>query len=266
MKMSKYTVELRYLVESRYPLGLDKYPIFDEAYRQGLNDKIINHFMFREIAFETPGLFINRLNVRMAEIMPYYNQLYMSELLKFEPLSNFEYTETVSEDENKNRSKDTNQSHRNNVDSSATSNIEGSGDSHGREQTAEENEHKDMGYTYESDTPEQLFTPDDLVQGIYASTAHVDKLQKNDQRSILLQTEAGETSKSKGTTTSETTDNGTLTADETEKETRLESIQRKMTGRNSISGATLLKEFRETMLNIDMLVIGDLNDLFFALY
>ena len=71
--MSKYTTELRYLIQSGFDLGLRNYPIFDENYRSKLNEKILNHYYMREIGFETAGLFKRYLNVKMEEIMPYYN-------------------------------------------------------------------------------------------------------------------------------------------------------------------------------------------------
>lgn len=46
--MSRYTIELRYLIEGNYDLGLKDYPIFDESYREQLNNKIIQHYYFRE--------------------------------------------------------------------------------------------------------------------------------------------------------------------------------------------------------------------------
>ena len=76
--MSKYTTELRYLIQSGFDLGLRNYPIFDENYRSKLNEKILNHYYMREIGFETAGLFKRYLNVKMEEIMPYYNQMYLS--------------------------------------------------------------------------------------------------------------------------------------------------------------------------------------------
>lgn len=95
--MSKYTVQLRWILEqtlkdkgldmseanwgSAYDkLGLADYPIFDEAYRETLNNKIVRHYFMYEIGAETAGLF--RLFVRdaMFLIMPYYNQLYLSEI------------------------------------------------------------------------------------------------------------------------------------------------------------------------------------------
>lgn len=112
--MSKYTTQLRWiveqtlndagkpLVEDSWPfayktLGLDDYPLFDEAYRETLNDKIIRHYYTREIGAETVGRFRMFVRDAMHLIMPYYNQLYESERLAkgMEPLGdrNLKHTE-----------------------------------------------------------------------------------------------------------------------------------------------------------------------------
>ena len=92
--MSKYTIELGKLIEKGYPLRLRHYPIFNEEYRTVLNQKIVNHFYFREIGAETPDRFNFYLERTLFEIMPYYNQLYASELIRFDPLASFAYEET----------------------------------------------------------------------------------------------------------------------------------------------------------------------------
>lgn len=116
--MSKYTVQLRWIVEqalhnvgranieinwkSAYTqLGLNDYPIFDETHREILNNKIIRHYYFREIGFETVEQFRFMLRRTMHEIMPYYNKLYESELLVTEPMfsKNMDYTEKWTRDE-----------------------------------------------------------------------------------------------------------------------------------------------------------------------
>ena len=72
----------------------DEYPIFDEAYREVLNTKILRHYYTREIGLETVGLWKHFLNTKMNEIMPYYNKLYESELLSFNPFYDTDYTKT----------------------------------------------------------------------------------------------------------------------------------------------------------------------------
>lgn len=57
-------------------LGLRDYPIFDEEYRDTLNNAIYQHFCYRQIAADTPQLFVFYLNRRMRENMPTYNAIY----------------------------------------------------------------------------------------------------------------------------------------------------------------------------------------------
>lgn len=104
--MSKYTTEVRFICETAAgeseSQGYSKiddiltiaapnifnfyYPIFDEDYRIPLEVKILRHFYTREICEETVGLWKLRLEDKMNVIMPYFNQLYKSELIKFNPL------------------------------------------------------------------------------------------------------------------------------------------------------------------------------------
>jgi hypothetical protein len=75
-------------------IGLDDYPIFDEAHRLELNQLIIDEYLNREIGLETIPLFTHRLRLKMRQIMPYYNQLFLSERLVFDPLSTFDLETT----------------------------------------------------------------------------------------------------------------------------------------------------------------------------
>ena len=108
--MSKYTTEVRYICEyysnsaehQDYSINdiinnsraqiFGNYPIFDEAYRETLETKILKHYYTREICEETVGLWKLRLNSRMNEIMPFYNKLYSSELISFNPMYDVDLT------------------------------------------------------------------------------------------------------------------------------------------------------------------------------
>jgi len=85
--VATFTATLDEVIETGVNLGLDSYPIFDEAYRESLNAKIIDHFRFREIGHETFTMFTYALRRKMNEIMPLYNQLYKSERLTIDPLN-----------------------------------------------------------------------------------------------------------------------------------------------------------------------------------
>lgn len=98
--MSKYTTELRYIIESGYDLqALKSYPIFDESYRQILNQYILNHFWLREIGAETVGEFDLFLTNTMNEVMPYYNGLFRMAMSEIDPLTNYKYKEVLDKTE-----------------------------------------------------------------------------------------------------------------------------------------------------------------------
>jgi len=93
--MAKYTVELKRLIDTGFDIGLTDYPIFDESYRAVLNRRIINHFAYREIGFETPAMFRFYLNNTLDEIMPVYNKLYLAQA-QINGLTAVDLTETLT--------------------------------------------------------------------------------------------------------------------------------------------------------------------------
>lgn len=102
--MAIFTTLVKSLRDMNYNLGMSDYPIFDENYRKPLNNKILDHYNFYEIGFETAGLFKFNLNTTLNEIMPYYNQLYKSALIEFDPLMMADLTEKYSHNSSGNNS------------------------------------------------------------------------------------------------------------------------------------------------------------------
>lgn len=101
--MAKYTAELNEVVqinngeiETFFDELLATYPLFNPAYREELNKKIIKHYYFHEIGFETAERFVFEVNRKMDEIMLYYNKLYESEI-KINPLINYRKVGTLAE-------------------------------------------------------------------------------------------------------------------------------------------------------------------------
>ena len=94
--MSKYTLSIKNLMKNHFDFGLQSYPIFDEQYRETLNNNILYYYYEDEIGFETPELFKIYLNRTMNRIMPYYNNLYIAqkEILNKGLFNNINFTET----------------------------------------------------------------------------------------------------------------------------------------------------------------------------
>jgi hypothetical protein len=166
--MSKYTTELRHLVDSGYDLELDEYPIFDETYRAALNAKIIKHYQFREIGAETADRFREYLKTTLAEIMPYYNQLYVSAALSINPLYTQDMTETSTQESTAQGT---------NVNTS---------------ETTVSNE--DEGLNIESDMPQSMIAAADIMANTYASKANRSENTTNGLQSATSENSAANTS------------------------------------------------------------------------
>lgn len=94
--MAKYTTTILTLQKNNFDFGLDTYPIFNENYRETLNNNILNYYLESEIGVETAALFKRLLNDRMTLIMPKYNKMYQAqeELLENGILGNVNLTES----------------------------------------------------------------------------------------------------------------------------------------------------------------------------
>lgn len=102
--MSKYTITIKDIVNgyvdpnlSRIDDKLDDtrkyifdfdYPIIDEATKKRIEIAILKHYYYREIAFETIGMFKIKLNDRLNLIMSRYNALYEKQDLNLSPYIN----------------------------------------------------------------------------------------------------------------------------------------------------------------------------------
>lgn len=233
--MSRYTIELRYLIEGNYDLGLKEYPIFDESYREQLNNKIIQHYYFREIGFETEALFKNRLNQKMNEIMPYYNQMYESSKLKIDPLSTIDLEEVFSR-----KSKTTGE---------GTSSTSGTGNNTNNFNSTDTTDYGKISKF--SDIAQAQTTPNEILNDKYLTSATVDDGQDKNTNT------GTNTSQTESTTSGTSTDKRNLDEDTT--------LTRK--GNNgTASESELLNMYRETFLNIDMMIIDDLDELFLGIW
>lgn len=91
------------------------FPIFEPTHRAELCKKILKHYYFREIGSETYGVWKVQLDTRLNDIMPFYNQLYKSEVLEFDPFNEVDF-EKIDERERNEKEKRTDSGY---IDSSA---------------------------------------------------------------------------------------------------------------------------------------------------
>lgn len=259
--MSKYTTQVRFICESKSGLakskGCDsvdevianswdkifttKAPFFDESYRSVLCQKILKHYYLREIGAETVGVWKLWLNTRLEEIMPYYNQLYKSELLEFNPLYDVDITRKHERTGNETSS------------GSGTSNSSSEAKNTSASTRTQNDSSSDDRTDKYSDTPQGSIS--DLSDDTYLTNARI----ISDKSTGTLSENTSENGTSTGVVTGNTTTNGIV--DTTEN--YLERVSGKQGGE---SYSSLLNKYRETFLNIDMKVIDEFSDLFFGLW
>lgn len=197
--MAHYTITIKTLKKNNFDFGLNTYPIFDESYRNTLNNNILNYYYENEIGFETAELFKFYLNNKMNLIMSYYNELYKAqkEVLN-NLLGNVNLTENLKR----------------NVDNSSTSNSNSNNKS-----------------IYQ-DTPQGNLPNMTIDNANYATNMNLNKIDDN--------------SSVKGNT--------------------VEDYIKTITGNNgSKYNIDLLNDVKNNLMNIDMLIINELNNLFMGL-
>lgn len=214
------------MINQARPLLFDfNYPLYDPQYKNVLETKIMEHYWFREIGLETYGKFKFFLNRKLNEIMPYYNQLYKSATIEFNPMHDTDINRVHNriQDETRDKQSKTDSTNDITVDSTET----------GKSGT---------GY---SDTPQgQIENVTDLK---------------------YLTTYTSVNSEATGHSTS--TNDGVTNIDENEKANTTENYIENIIGKSGGSSfSSYLQEYRDTFINIDMMIIEELSELFMNIY
>lgn len=254
-----------------------KYPVFDEDYRMLLNRKIQDHYYMWEIGQETVGQFRFALNRKMREIMPLYNQLYESTLLELDPFRTNKYVDTMVHDSTSNETRDKSKNGETTVSVNATDTRDTdvtSTESETTHNTATVNAVQDTtadaaSRVVASETPQvRLSGDEDYATGATDTTS----------RTATHGTNASDTSQdgTRGTSgTDATREAGTSATESLGSET--ETDHETGTGRNegtvtrTIDASKghmpeLLMKYRESLLNIDMQVVAELETLFMLIW
>lgn len=235
----------------------NNWEIFDESYRKILCEKILRKYFTREICAETVELWKLWLDATMCEIMPTYNQLYVSTLIKYDVFNNVDVT-TTFEKSGKEDSKNTGSI---NTTDSGTQTNTGKSTGNVKGTTKSDNKNNATEWDLHSDTPQGGIDGVENEQYLSDATkrtnnSNADSTVTNSENNS---TEINNTLKTLNTQTNSNTNKGT-------KELSEEWTQRIFGKNNGQSNASLLKDFRENILNIDQMIIKDLEPLFFQLW
>jgi len=232
------TVSIYDKIELSLPLIFDfDYPIWSEDYKRILEKKIIMHYFKKEICCETFELWQLFLNERLNLIMPYYNELYLSTLPEYDITKDFNNnTTTIASGTDNDVTNGSNNSTMGKI-ASNNSTING----------------VDTG-----------FNTGDRVEYKVPQAKNGDN---TDYASFLETNKADNTNTSDGTNNVAIVDNttNTNTIDGTNNKTTTATNTSNSSGNNAYIGDLILKH-RQSILNIDNMVIDELYDLFMLIY
>lgn len=226
--MTQYNLTLRTIVKSEQKIFDFDYPIFDETYRETFEKRFIRHFYYDEISMFPFGKWLYRLETKLNEIMPYWNQVYEAYKLELRILDNYEIVETY--------------------DKNYADNSQGNVDSTGESKNI--NNSKDVtnveNLNLQSDTPKKKINIDtyDVVSGINKDKNKVDS--SNDSTT-------NNTNKNK---IINTTDN-----------TGTEKWKREMKGNIGVAtDMDAITNYTQGLRNIDLEVFDELSTLFMGVF
>lgn len=251
--------QLNLSTKERIEIGRPKlfdfpYPFFDDDYKPVFETNFIRHFYMRDIGYETESLFKLKLEDWLHLNMPYFNNLFESELLEFDPLLNSEMNVEHTKTNDKEQSDDRNLTGSTESDGTLTS----TSNQTTNENIADDNFKRDI-FADTPDTRLGLTTQDGSGILEYASTIEEDS--EKSQRDRDLETNA--TSNDTTSLDTSVTQNDTLVSNISE----LEDFVQKRVGKIGVQTySKMLQEYRETFLRIERDIFNEMRVLFYGLY
>ena len=249
------------------------FPIFSEDYRKTLEHHILQHFYTREIAFQTVGRWKLGLQQKLNDIMPYYNKLYESQELDVDPFNNIDVTET-SESSGNTTSK-------NNTTRNGTSVTNGSSETNDTADgtSGTETNGKTTTNNSQDTTANRTDAFSDTPQGTLSNVdnlTYLTEYRKIGENNNVTDTGEQTTTGNADVTTHDETNSNTKTNSQTETDstetasgetTNSGNYTKTIKGKNTgTSYSELITAYRETFLNIDMMIIEELEELFLQIY
>lgn len=283
--MASYTMELRTYIEAwsqydtrplttaeKIEIGRKKlfdfnYPIFDPEYKAVFETNFIRQFYMTEIGFETEEYFKFQLETWLRINMTYFNKMFESEKLQYNPLFNTDLTEDSNRknDRGKKDIRDTTQKSNTTGNTSGVSSTDSTASGTSDGTGSQDN----FDRTLKSDTPDgrlTITTNDGEGTVSYASSIE----ENNSNGSNTSHSESNSESHSDSTDKVDTTTNSTadqndvLTSDINEVE---DYLNHKVGKAGSVSYPQLVKEYRESLLRIEQTIFTEMrNKLFMLVY
>ena len=261
--MANYTMTIQEMINDKLINGIfPKNYLFytdDDKAKKAFEEKFINYYLYREIGFASPFVFKQKLASLLMVRMPYWKQLYETELearnINF--LLNKDLKETfIREIESENETSGTSTNQQNSTSSNSISQSDTSSTTNNTSQNVTStNTHKESSI---NDGVAMVSLSDGYLTGASSdngTTSDTTTTTATGENSVTGSGSSEDNIKSKG----EMSQSGN---EKTTEKTELISQ-----GNIGItSSAQLLKEWREVSINMDEIIIRECNQLFMRLY
>ncbi len=248
---NKVTVELRELVESGINIWDFDYPSFYQGEeKRALEQKVIDHYYFRQIGQETPGRFLHYFRARVREIMPYYIKRWESVKLMDEvgdPFEAYNLTETYTESHSREGNVSASDNSSSTSSSSAQSTSEASGSSN------------------------RAINDDKLNKFSNTPVGEISNIDNMLSELRVEENTTGEDISTEENSSSESTVSATVTGTGSSENSSSESgtLTHTLTRKGNIGVQPLGQEinaYRSALINVDLEFIEALNNLFLLVY
>ena len=282
----KWVTNVNIIIPAVWEKVFYEFPIWKESYRPTLCQKILRHYYFREIGEETVEFWKLRLQQTLGEIMPYYIQLWETTQLRYEKLWTRNYiekyigNEKTEEDKTSNETSDfhdtatTGDVAKTTTDytDDANTNIKQTGNTHDDGTKTYSETVKDVM----SNTPQNQLTWNDLSDNLYATQTDFKSVSGNENTTNdgTSENTTDQTYHDKALTDVNSTFDRNFTDENTRDTNYTHNVAgktntdyiREITGWDGVSPNDLILKWRETLINIDLMIIQELEDCFLGVY
>lgn len=278
------------------------YPFFDEDYRSEFETHLIRRFYTNNVGFETAELFKFELETWLMINMPYYNSLFESERKKFDPFVTTDIETTyekkkdskgdskiLAKDDGSNTEKQNNDfSSKSDGTSKSDTNVTNDSSTHNasKGESKTNNTNSNFQRDISSDTPQsrlELTTNDGSGIIEYANEIKEKKSNGKDdstqtgsntndgtQKDVGVSKNTGEshdTSSANEIKSLDKTNKNVKDVNQTNSNNQLENfIQRRYGKEGFQTYASVLNEYRSTLINVESMIFDDLRNLFMLIY
>lgn len=253
--MASYTMPLRAIIEQatqyeddlsrheRIEIGRQKlfdfdYPIFDQDFKSQFETNFIRHFYMREIGFETEELFKFHLETWLNINMPYFNTLFESTMIEYDPLKNAEMDVE----------------HLKKSDRTQSSKTDGTSTGQSNEKQTGEAVDDNFARQIESDNPDtRLRLTANDGQGVIEYAGNIQENKENNKRNT------------KGNTDTETESTTSLKSDAAQQDIE-DYVQRRIGKVGVKSYPKMIQEYRDAIIRVEQMAFDEMNVLFMLVY